>query len=83
MASQKFLPKLEAKELSSEINVQLVSEHETAMALGVKVATLRKWAVRRAGPTGRIRIGRNVFYRKDGLLRWIDSLSDRKGVRHV
>lgn len=50
----------------------LLTEAQTAEALGVQAATLRNWGSRRQGPP-RIRIGKKIFYRYDAINAWIQS----------
>lgn len=45
-------------------------EAATAADLGVKVQTLRKWAVQRKGPP-RVKIGKRVFYRPEAIQAWL------------
>ena len=52
------------------INNKYYTETEAAKELGVKVQTLRQWAVRRKGPP-RVVVGRNPFYRINNLVNWV------------
>ena len=45
-------------------------EAATAASLGVKVQTLRKWAVQRKGPP-RVKVGKRVFYRPEAVQAWL------------
>ena len=49
-----------------------LSEAETAKELGVKVNTLRAWAMHKKGPS-KTKIGRKIFYREEDLINWIES----------
>jgi DNA-binding transcriptional MerR regulator len=49
-----------------------LSEAETAEELGVKVKTLRAWAMLKKSPS-RTKIGRKIFYREEDLINWIES----------
>ncbi len=48
-----------------------ISRTDLALQLGVSEDTLRRWDVLRSGPPC-IRAGRKVFYRRTGVLEWLD-----------
>jgi hypothetical protein len=48
----------------------LIAEADAAALLGLKVQTLRKWAVQRKGPP-RVTVGRRVFHRRASLHAWL------------
>jgi hypothetical protein len=48
----------------------MVAEPDAAALLGVKVQTLRKWAVQRKGPA-RVKCGKRVLYRRASLHAWL------------
>ena len=50
--------------------IDLQPEVATAGLLGVKVQTLRKWAVQRRGPP-RVKVGKRVFYRPEAVRAWL------------
>ena len=50
--------------------IDLQPEVATAGLLGVKVQTLRKWAVQRRGPP-RVKVGKRVFYRPEAVTAWL------------
>ena len=65
----------------------LLTEDETAEALGVVVATLRNWRSRREGPPS-CKLGRATRYRHEALMAWIQSreqtyelIRPRRGAR--
>ncbi len=55
---------------SDRMALGLRPEAETAAQLGIKVQTLRKWAVHRKGPP-RVKVGKRVFYRPEAVQAWL------------
>jgi len=51
---------------------QALTEHEVAMRLGLSVATLRAWRLKRKGPRF-IRFGRAVRYLEADIERFVDA----------
>jgi Helix-turn-helix domain len=47
-----------------------VAEAVLAERLGVKIVTLRRWAMRRVGPA-RTHIGRRIYYSDAAIARWL------------
>lgn len=58
-------------DIASEFARKYAAENEVAVALGVKICTLRSWAARREGPEGRLRLGNRIFYNRESLMVWI------------
>ena len=56
----------------SENLVNFLNERQVAGALGVSVATVRRWRLFRAGPRY-IKIGSSVRYKPDDVTGWLDT----------
>jgi predicted DNA-binding transcriptional regulator AlpA len=63
-------PKVSVWSEQMSSTTDLLSEVDTALILGLRVPTLRKWSVWRKGPP-RVKIGKSVFYRRTSLEAWI------------
>lgn len=50
---------------------ELLNIAQAAVAIGVSIDTLRRWATKGSGPP-HLRVGRAIKYRRADLLAWID-----------
>jgi predicted DNA-binding transcriptional regulator AlpA len=61
-------------DLTSERSVCLLDEHDVARWLNLSVATIRRWRLRRQGPTY-LKLGAAVRYRQQDLRDYVDGLA--------
>jgi len=53
------------------VSDELLSIAQAAVAIGVSIDTLRRWAAKGSGPP-HLRVGRAIKYRRADLLAWIE-----------
>ncbi len=53
------------------ISCEIIPLADLAKQLDVHVRTLHRWHLKRIGPP-RVSIGRQIFYTRSGLLKWLD-----------
>lgn len=53
------------------VSDELLSIAQAAVAIGVSIDTLRRWAAKGSGPP-HLRVGRAIKYRRVDLLTWIE-----------
>jgi hypothetical protein len=58
-----------------------LSEDETAEEIGKKTRALRRWHLKRIGPS-RTLIGRSVYYKRESLLAWLASREQKQPRAH-
>jgi predicted DNA-binding transcriptional regulator AlpA len=66
----------------NEHQTRALTEYEVATRLGLSVATLRAWRLKRKGPCF-VRFGRAVRYLPDDLDRFVEASSVRAGTGKV
>jgi len=59
---------------------RLLKDQEVAAALGVSIATVRRWRLLNQGPTF-LKIGASVRYRPEDVANWLDSCPTGGTVR--
>jgi predicted DNA-binding transcriptional regulator AlpA len=62
-----------------EHQTQALTEHEVALRLGLSVATLRAWRLKRKGPRF-VRFGRAVRYMDADIERFVDACAVEAGT---
>jgi excisionase family DNA binding protein len=55
----------------TSLSDDLLSIAQAAVAIGVSIDTLRRWAAKGSGPP-HLRVGRAIKYRRSDLLTWLD-----------
>ncbi len=68
------------RDQTTEPIAELLTLTEAAELLRAPVATLRYWRHLGTGPCS-FRLGRRVLYRRDDLLRWIDTRRGQDSLR--
>ena len=59
--------------MATKLPQGFISEAAMADRLGKRVGTLRRWGMIGYGPR-RFHIGKQVVYREDGVVRWLESV---------